>query len=293
MPSSRLPEPPVLLFLLTALVMTAFAANSLLNRAALADGLIDALPFALIRVVAGAVVLALLVREWPRAGRAQWGAAAALTAYLVGFSLAYVALDAGIGALILFGLVQVTMLGGAVALGDRPALRRWAGAALAMVGLGALLLPGVDAVPDPVAAGLMALAALGWGLYSLAGRGAARPLAMTATNFTLAVPMVAALALPGLFSASLTAPGVALAVASGAVTSGLGYALWYRVLPALGAARAAVAQLSVPVIALAGGVLVLGESLTWTGALASLVVLAGVALAILPGRKSPAPPTGS
>jgi drug/metabolite transporter (DMT)-like permease len=281
------------LFLLTALVMTAFAANSLLNRAALADGLIDALPFALIRVVAGAVVLALLVREWPRAGRAQWGAAAALTAYLVGFSLAYVALDAGIGALILFGLVQVTMLAGAVALGDRPALRRWAGAALAMVGLGALLLPGVDAVPDPVAAGLMALAALGWGLYSLAGRGAARPLAMTATNFTLAVPMVAALALPGLFSASLTAPGVALAVASGAVTSGLGYALWYRVLPALGAARAAVAQLSVPVIALAGGVLVLGESLTWTGALASLVVLAGVALAILPGRKSPAPPTGS
>lgn len=281
------------LFLLTALVMTAFAANSLLNRAALADGLIDALPFALIRVVAGAVVLALLVREWPRAGRAQWGAAAALTAYLVGFSLAYVALDAGIGALILFGLVQVTMLAGAVALGDRPALRRWAGAALAMVGLGALLLPGVDAVPDPVAAGLMALAALGWGLYSLAGRGAARPLAMTATNFTLAVPMVAALALPGLFSASLTAPGVALAVASGAVTSGLGYALWYRVLPALGAARAAVAQLSVPVIALAGGVLVLGESLTWTAALASLVVLAGVALAILPGRKSPAPPTGS
>ena len=292
MQSSRLPD-PVRLFLLTALVMTAFAANSLLNRAALADGLIDALPFALIRVVAGAVVLALLVREWPRAGRAQWGAAAALTAYLVGFSLAYVALDAGIGALILFGLVQVTMLAGAVALGDRPALRRWAGAALAMVGLGALLLPGVDAVPDPVAAGLMALAALGWGLYSLAGRGAARPLAMTATNFTLAVPMVAALALPGLFSASLTAPGVALAVASGAVTSGLGYALWYRVLPALGAARAAVAQLSVPVIALAGGVLVLGESLTWTAALASLVVLAGVALAILPGRKSPAPPTGS
>lgn len=274
------------LFLLSALVMTAFAANSLLNRAALADGLIDALPFALIRVLAGAVVLALLVRERPRAGRAQWGAAAALTAYLVGFSLAYVALDAGIGALILFGLVQVTMLAGAVVLGERPAPRRWAGAALAMVGLGALLLPGVDAVPDPVAAGLMALAALGWGLYSLAGRGAARPLAMTATNFALAVPMVAALALPGLLSASLSVPGVVLAVLSGAVTSGLGYALWYQVLPALGASRAAVAQLSVPVIALAGGALLLGESLTWASAAASLVVLAGVALAILPGRKS-------
>jgi len=278
----------VRLFVLTALVMTAFAANSLLNRAALAGGLIDALPFALIRVLAGAVVLALLVREWPRAGRKQWGAAVALTVYLVGFSLAYVALDAGIGALILFGLVQVTMLAGAVALGERPAPRRWAGAALALAGLAALLLPGVDAVPDAGAAGLMALAALGWGLYSLAGRGAVRPLAMTATNFALAVPMVAVLSLPGLFSASLTMPGVALAVVSGAVTSGLGYALWYGVLPALGAARAGVAQLSVPVIALLGGVLVLGESLTWASAAAALVVLAGVALAILPARKTPA-----
>lgn len=281
------------LFLLTALVMTAFAANSLLNRAALAEGQIDALPFALIRVLAGAVVLALLVREWPPAGRAQWGAAVALTAYLVGFSLAYVALDAGIGALILFGLVQVTMLAGAVVTGERPAMRRWAGAALAIIGLGALMLPGVDAVPDAVAAGLMALAALGWGLYSLAGRGAARPLAMTATNFALAVPMVAVLTLPVLFSSEMTATGVALAVVSGAVTSGLGYALWYAVLPALGAARAAVAQLSVPVIALAGGVLLLGESLTGASAAASLVVLAGVALAILPARKKAASPTGS
>mgnify|MGYP001489415390 CR=1 FL=1 len=278
------------LFLLTALVLTAFAANSLLNRAALAEGLIDALPFALIRVVAGAVMLALLVRERPRAGRAQWGAAAALSLYLVGFSLAYVALDAGIGALILFGLVQVTMLVGAVVSGERPAMRRWAGAALALTGLGALLLPKVAAVPDAGAAGLMALAALGWGLYSLAGRGTERPLAATASNFALAVPMVAALALPGLFSAELTGAGVALAVISGAVTSGLGYALWYAVLPALGAARAAVAQLSVPVIALAGGVLLLGERLTPASTVASLVVLTGVALATLPPRKGTKPP---
>lgn len=281
------------LFLLTALVMTAFAANSLLNRAALAEGLIDALPFALIRVLAGAVVLALLVRERPRPGWPQWGAAAALTAYLAGFSLAYVALDAGIGALILFGVVQVTMLAGAVVSGERPAPRRWAGAALAMTGLGALMLPGVDAVPDARAAGLMAVAALGWGLYSLAGRGAVRPLAVTATNFLLAVPMVAVLALPGLFAASLSTQGVALAVISGAVTSGLGYALWYKVLPALGAARAAVAQLSVPVIALAGGVLMLGEGLTGASAAASLVVLTGIALAILPARKNRTGPGAS
>jgi len=279
----------VRLFLLSALVMTAFAANSLLNRAALADGLIDPMSFALIRVLAGAMVLALLVREWPRARWFEWGSALALTAYLVGFSLAYVALDAGIGALILFGLVQVTMLAGAVAGGERPAPRRWAGAALAMVGLGALMLPGVDAVPDAVAAGLMALAALGWGLYSLAGRGAARPLAATATNFALAVPVVAVLAVTGWLTtgqsgATLTLAGVALAIVSGALTSGLGYALWYAVLPALGAARAAVAQLSVPVIALAGGVLLLGESLTPAGAVASLIVLAGVALATLPAR---------
>lgn len=264
--------------------MTAFAANSLLNRAALAEGLIDPMSFALIRVMAGAAVLALLVRERPGTGRAQWAAAAALTAYLVGFSLAYVALDAGVGALILFGLVQVTMLSGAVAAGERPAMRRWAGAALALTGLGALMVPGVEAVPDTPAAALMAVAAVGWGLYSLAGRGARRPLAATATNFALAVPMVGLLALPGLAHATLSTQGVALALVSGALTSGLGYALWYKVLPALGAARAAVAQLSVPVIALVGGVVLLGESLTLSGAAASAVVLTGVALAILPTR---------
>jgi len=269
------------LFGLTALTMTAFAANSLLNRAALADELIEPMPFALIRVLAGAVVLAALVRERPAFDAARLGAAAALSAYLVGFSLAYTVLDAGIGALILFGLVQVTMLIGAVAGGERPTPRRWAGAVLALAGLGVLLLPGVDAVPAPGAAALMALAALGWGLYSLAGRGAARPLAATSANFILAVPMVALIALPFLTATPPTSAGVALALVSGAITSGLGYALWYAVLPALGAARAAVAQLSVPVIALAGGVLLLGERLTPGAAAASGIVLAGVALATL------------
>lgn len=273
------------LFLLSALTMAAFAANSLLNRAALAGEMIDPMSFALVRVLAGAVVLALLVREAPVLARGPLGMAAALTTYLVGFSLAYTALDAGIGALILFGTVQVSMLAGALVLGERLSARRWAGAGLALAGLVALMLPGVEAVPAAGPAGLMVLAGLGWGLYSLAGRGTARPLAATAGNFVLAVPMVALLALPFLGAARISLEGLALAVVSGAVTSGLGYALWYSILPMLGAARAGVAQLSVPVIALAGGVALLGERLSPEAAGASALVLAGVALASLKPRR--------
>ncbi len=277
------------LFLLTALTMTAFAANSLINRAALAEALIEPLPFALVRVTAGALVLGLMVRERPALTAARIGAAAALTAYLVGFSLAYVALDAGIGALILFAGVQVTMFAGALAAGERPGAARWAGAALALGGLGAMFLPGVDAVPAPGAAALMAVAAIGWGLYSLAGRGARRPLAQTAANFIVATPMVALIALPFVGTAPQPA-GIALAVVSGAITSGLGYALWYRVLPGLGATRAAAAQLGVPVIAMFGGILLLGESLSAAALLAAAVVMAGVALATLvPDRRAIGP----
>ena len=271
------------LFALSALVMVAFAANSLLNRAAVGGGLIEAMPFAVIRVVAGALVLSLLARARPT--RANLAPALWLTLYLVGFSLAYTALDAGIGALILFAGVQVTMLAGAVVLDEKPPAHRFAGAALALAGLAALLVPGTGAVPGLVPALLMAVAAVGWGLYSLAGRGSASPLRSTAANFLVAAPMVALAALP--FGWGDFAPlGVALAVVSGALTSGLGYALWYRVLPELGAGRAAVAQLSVPVIAMAGGALWLGEALGLGALLASAVVLAGVALATRPARKA-------
>mgnify|MGYP002620578255 CR=1 FL=1 len=279
---------PLRLFLLGALTMSAFAANSLLNRAALADGSIDPMSFALLRVLAGAVVLWLLVREAPGLARGPLFMAAALCTYLLGFSLAYVALDAGIGALILFGTVQVTMLSGALVSGERLGARRWLGAALALAGLAALMLPGVEAVPAAGPAALMLLAGLGWGLYSLAGRGAARPLAVTAGNFLLAVPMVALLALVWwCFGGDATSSrrGVALALVSGAVTSGLGYALWYAILPALGAVRAGVAQLSVPVIALLGGVALLGERLGAGALMASALLLAGVALASLPARR--------
>lgn len=262
--------------------MVAFAANSLLNRAAVGAGLIEALPFALLRVIAGAVTLGLLARAWP--ARTNVVPALWLAVYLIGFSLAYVALDAGVGALILFACVQVTMLAGAAIGGEALPARRLLGALVAMAGLAALLLPGTGAVPALTPAIAMAAAGVGWGLYSLAGRGAGAPLRATAANFMLAVPMLVLAALPFGWG-SPSGMGVVLALVAGAVTSGLGYALWYRVLPALGAGRAAVAQLSVPVIALAAGALLLGEGLGLAAMLAAGVVLAGVAIASIPGGK--------
>jgi drug/metabolite transporter (DMT)-like permease len=276
------------LFLLTALTMLAFAANSVLNRWAVGPGHIGAVEFAMIRVISGAVVLAALVL-WQRGGlawpgmRGRLAGVAGLSGYLIGFSLAYRGLDAGTGALVLFGTVQVTMFAGALVSREVVPARRWAGAVLALCGLALIAAPGTMA-PLPLA--LMAGAGLGWGLYSLAGRGAADPLAATAWNFLLSVPLVLPLGiLSGLTAPDLT--GVALAVMSGAVTSGLGYALWYRVLPQLGAARAAVAQLTVPVIAALGGAVLLAEAPGLRFSLAAVLVLGGVALASLSYRVFP------
>jgi drug/metabolite transporter (DMT)-like permease len=273
------------LFLLTALTMAAFAANSVLNRWAVGPGHIGAVEFALIRLMAGAAMLAVLVL-WQHGGpawpglRGRVAGVLGLSAYLIGFSLAYRGLDAGTGALVLFGMVQVTMFVGALILGEIVPGRRWAGAFLALGGLGLIAAPG-SIVVLPVA--LMALAGIGWGVYSLAGRGAKDPLTATAWNFLLAVPLVVPIGLV-LGVARPDATGLALAVVSGAVTSGLGYALWYRILPQLGAARAAVAQLTVPVIAALGGAALLAEVPALRFWLASGLVLGGVALASLPRR---------
>jgi drug/metabolite transporter (DMT)-like permease len=271
------------LFLLTALTMAAFAANSVLNRWAVGPGHIGAVEFAMVRLLAGAVMLAALVL-WQRRGFAWPGmrgrvpGVLGLSAYLVGFSLAYRGLDAGTGALVLFGTVQVTMFAGALMSREQVPGRRWAGAVLALAGLALIAAPGAAGV---VPLALMALAGFGWGVYSLAGRGAVDPLAATGWNFLLSVPLV----LPVGLAAGVAPPdatGVALAVVSGAATSGLGYALWYRVLPQLGAARAAVAQLAVPVIAALGGAVLLAELPGLRFWIASLLVLGGVALASLP-----------
>lgn len=276
------------LFLMTALTMLAFAANSVLNRWAVGPGHIGAVEFAMVRLLAGAAMLAALVL-WQRGGMAWPGlrgrvpGVLGLSAYLIGFSLAYRGLDAGTGALVLFGTVQVTMFAGALWSREAVPPRRWAGAALALGGLAIIAAPGAAGLL-PLA--LMGCAGFGWGIYSLAGRGVVDPLAATAWNFLLSVPLVLPLGL----LAGVARPdgvGVALAVVSGAVTSGLGYALWYVVLPRLGAARAAVAQLTVPVIAALGGAALLAELPGLRFWLAAGLVLGGVGLASLPYRVLP------
>ncbi len=276
------------LLALTALTMVAFAANSILNRLALADGLIGPGGFAAVRVLSGALVLVGLVairqRGLPRPPRPDGVAIAALAAYLLGFSFAYVSLDAGLGALVLFGGVQITMFAGAVAGGDRPAWTKWAGMVCALVGLALLSWPQGPVSAPPAALALMAVAALGWGVYSLLGRRAGDPLAATAWNFTYALPIVVCAALIWPDTVPATGPGLAWAVLSGAVTSGLGYALWYAVLPQVPTTTAALAQLTVPVIALALGAVLLAEALAPGVVLATALILGGIALGLRPAR---------
>lgn len=274
------------LFLLTALTMTAFAANSLLNRAALTDGETGPAAFAALRVISGALCLSILVASRSGLPRlrapGRWLRTGALALYMLGFSFAYVALEAGLGALILFGMVQVTMFAGTVLGGARPPMARWLGSALALGGLAWLVWPGSVETLNLSASALMAAAALGWGVYSLAGRHTADPLRDTAANFICAAPMAVFvwLWLPD----GISLGGAILAVLSGAVTSGMGYALWYSILPRLEATVAALAQLTVPVIAVLGGTILLSEPVTSTLVFASCVILGGVAFGVLGQR---------
>lgn len=272
------------LFGLSVLTMIAFAANSVLNRMGLAQAGLDPVLFGTVRLMAGAAMLALLSFTLrggvPLGGRGRLIGVLSLSLYVFGFSMAYTALDAGIGALVLFGMVQVTMFAGALWLGERVPLIRWAGALVAFAGLVWLLWPGGGVTLPFIQAGMMVLAGIGWGIYSLNGRGAGDALQATAANFVLAVP-IALILLLAKGMAGANAAGLLFAVLSGAVTSGLGYALWYAILPKLGATRAAVAQLTVPVIAIAGGVLFLGEVPSLAFLMATTVVLAGVALSSL------------
>ncbi|MCG7494215.1 DMT family transporter [Thalassobius sp. Cn5-15] len=277
------------LFLLTCLTMLAFAANSLLNRAGIVIAGAEPVAFASLRLASGAVMLGalLLLRrgaEPPAVSPLKRGCAVlSLLAYIYGFSLAYQALDAGAGALVLFAMVQITMFAGAVMMVETVPLPRWLGAGLALAGLTWILWP-ADAAMPPLASAMMALAGVGWGIYSLMGRGASDPTRETALNFLLAAPV--GIAIWSFFGAwEMGAQAILLAVLSGAVTSGLGYALWYSVLPNLGASRAAVAQLTVPVIAIIGGALLLGEWPELHFAIATLVVLSGVALGAMPARR--------
>lgn len=274
---------------LTVLTMIAFATNSVLNRLALEMGDMGPSSFAAVRLVSGAVMLVALL-AW-RGGRLHWklprvafDGPLTLLLYMFGFSFAYVALDAGVGALILFGGVQITMFAGAVLARETIPATRWAGAGLAFGGLIWLMWPQGGVAPNGLGAALMLAAALGWGLYSLIGRKADDPLQATAINFAFAAPL--GLVIWGLLPDAVSWHGVALAILSGTVTSGLGYALWYKVLPGLPAAVAAIAQLSVPVIAMAGGLAFLGEVPDIRFVLAAGLVMGGVVLSLYrPGLK--------
>jgi len=267
--------------LLTIPAMLGFAANSLLCRAALGPHLVGPAAFTALRLAAGALVLALLValRRGTRPRGGSWASAAALFAYAAAFSLAYVRIPAGVGALLLFLAVQASMLAWAIRRGERPTGRQWVGIAVALVGFFVMTAPGARS-PDTVGAVLMVAAGVAWGIYSLRGRSGADPLATTADNFVRSVPMGAVFALAPIDPA-LTSAGATLAVTSGAVASGLGYALWYAALPALGMTRAAVVQLSVPVLAAAGAAAFLHERLAPRIVLAGGAILIGVALATL------------
>lgn len=268
------------LIILVSIAMLAFAANSILNRMALAESEAGAASFAALRLLSGALMLVAIVQM---RGQAHWrltnvAGPLSLLAYVMGFSFAYLSLDAGLGALILFGGVQITMFAGALLRGESVPTMRWIGAGFAFAGLSFLMWPSGTAPVPLLGAGLMLGAALGWGIYSLLGAGAADPLGATARNFLWATPLGL---LPAFFMWDGMSPiGALLAVLSGAVTSGLGYALWYRVLPELPASVAAVAQLTVPIIAMAGGIVFIGEEMTWRFLVAALMVLGGVVLSL-------------
>jgi drug/metabolite transporter (DMT)-like permease len=269
--------------LLTATAMTAFAANSLLCRAALGRADMDPVSFTAVRLATGAAALALIGRMRPgRSLPGSWGSALALFGYAIAFSLAYTRIPAGTGALLLFGAVQATMIGHALAGGARLRRGEWLGLALAGVGLVVLTRPGLTA-PDPSGALLMAGAGAAWGVYTLRGRGRPDPLGSTAGNFVRAtVPALAvALAAAPWGAWRLPADGLILASASGVLASGAGYALWYSALAGLSATRAAIVQLSAPLLAAMGGVVLLDEALTLRLGIATPLVLGGIAVAVL------------
>lgn len=273
----------------TVLAMLAFAANSLLARAALGAGAADPAGYTVVRLVSGAIFLWLFL-TWRNVGKSSgkldgsWVSAAALFGYAIAFSIAYVRLGAATGALILFATVQLSMILWGLYKGERPRPLQIAGMAAAIFGIVYLLLPGVGS-PDPLGTVLMTLSGVAWAVYSLRGRGVSDPVAATAGNFIRAAAFCLPVLALGWNSLHLTAPGLGLALASGMVASGLGYVIWYRALPGLDATVAAIVQLTVPIIATAGAILFLGEHMTLRFAFASTAVLGGVAVTILARRR--------
>jgi drug/metabolite transporter (DMT)-like permease len=282
--------PNLRIVICTALALVAFAGNSLLCRAALVHTHIDAASFTTVRLLSGAVALCCLVwlRGGTRTGRGNWLSALALFAYAAGFSFSYLHLTAAAGALLLFGAVQTTMIGYGIWSGERMRWLQIVGVVLACGGLVGLLLPGLSA-PPLIGALLMLGAGAAWGIYSLHGQRGGDALKVTAGNFARAVPMALLLSLFLTARTSLDPAGVGYAFLSGALTSGVGYAIWYTALPSLKSATAATVQLSVPILAAVGGIFFLGEALTLRLLIASVAIIGGIALVVQTGKRGEAP----
>ncbi|WP_380053579.1 DMT family transporter [Falsihalocynthiibacter sp. SS001] len=269
------------LFLLIALAMLAFAANSILNRFALAQGAIDPGGFALLRLASGGLFLwGMVAAQGKRLASGGVSGVLSLAAYMLGFSFAYISLDTGVGALILFGGVQITMFAGALLAREHLPWTRWCGALVAFVGLVYLLWPTQGGTFSPFGVSMMVLAAIGWGVYSLIGKRAQDPLATTAGNFVFAIPLALAVAVFTAQDVSYSTLGIVLAVISGVVTSGMGYALWYAILPRIPSSVAAIAMLTVPVLASLGGVVFLSEAFTLQLMISTILVIAGVLISL-------------
>ncbi|MEZ5277207.1 MAG: DMT family transporter [Opitutaceae bacterium] len=283
-------NPPVLVTAIqTVVAMVAFAANSLLCRSALDGGEIDAASFTSIRILAGALTLVIVLRlsgdrspTWFGGG---WISPVLLAIYAGTFSFAYLRLSTGTGALIMFGSVQLTMILWALGSGERPGLLEWSGLIVAFAGMIYLVSPGVEA-PPLSGAFLMTLSGISWGFYTIRGRGGINPMAATAGNFIVAVPLTLVISAVAFRSIEITATGLILAVFSGSLASGCGYVVWYAALRHLNSTRAAVVQLSVPLIAAAGGILFLSEAFSLRLIISSGLILGGVGMAV-GGRPRP------
>lgn len=282
------------LMLSTSSALVAFAGNSVLCRLALGGGTIDAAGFTSIRLLSGALILALVVKATPSKAAVMspgsWLSAALLFVYAAAFSFAYLSLSTGTGALILFGAVQLTMLVAALLFGERPKRSEWGGAALAFGGLVYLVFPGVTA-PSLTGSLLMAGAGISWGIYSLRGRNAGNPLAATSVNFSLSLPFVVILSLLFFSHSRFSITGVLLASLSGGLTSGLGYVVWYAALRGMTATRASIVQLAVPVLAALGGVIFLAEEISFRLLISAAIIFGGVGLAVAGHKSSHRPRT--
>lgn len=274
----------------TGLALVAFAANSVLARMALAAKAIDAGGYTILRLVSGAVVLAVMVAIRQRGGgvksKGSWSGGLALFIYAICFSYAYISLETATGALILFGAVQITMILMTVVSGHRPGPGEWSGLVLAFAGFVYLVAPGV-ATPSAGGFVLMTLSGVSWGIYTLLGRGSVNPLADTAFNFLRTLPLVALVLVAAFGSIELSLKGALLAIMSGGIASGIGYALWYTALGGLTATQAAVLQLLVPVIAAFGGIVFVSEPISMRLVLASVAILTGILMVVLARHSHP------